>query len=412
MHLLFLSNLYPPHDMGGYEQWCREVATRLQERGHTVWVLTSRHGLNNSLTFEQNVIRTLYLQADVHYYKPMDFFLRRMGQERANKRELKRAMNQTAPDLVVIWGMWDLSRNLPYWAEQWMPGQVAYYVSSYWPNDMDIHEEYWQLPARRRLTELIKKPFRTVALAQLRREGYPPKLRFEHAVCCSEYVRDTLVQASRLPAHAGVLYGGIDPKPFLQYAAATDIILDNFLRLLFVGTLLPHKGVHTAFEALALLKRKGLADHVTLTILGSGHPDYEAHLRTMATRLHIDDKIHFAGRVPRHEISSWLGRFDVFLFTSIWAEPMARSVMEAMAAGLLVIGTKVGGQMEMLVDEENGLTFQAGDAEALANHIERVLSEPALLSRLARAGQQMVLQRFTLKRMVDDIEVWLEGIAI
>jgi hypothetical protein len=93
MCLLFLSNLYPPYDIGGYEQLCQEVALCLRERGHTVWVLTSRHGLVGTPTGEQDVIRTLHLQADVHHYKPLGFFLKRSAQEEANKRELGRMID-------------------------------------------------------------------------------------------------------------------------------------------------------------------------------------------------------------------------------------------------------------------------------------------------------------------------------
>ena len=336
MRLLFLSNLYPPYDMGGFEQLCQEVTVRLRQRGHTVQVLTSRHGLDHPLPSEQDVIRTLHLQANVHYYQPMEFFLQRPRQERSNKRELRRAIDQLAPDLIVVWGMWNLSRNLPYWAEQRMPGRVAYYIASYWPMDTDIHEEYWQRQAKKPVTELLKRPLRALALSQLSWEGYPPSLHLEHAKCCSQYVRDTLVQAGKLPANAGVLFGGIDPEPFLRNPSRSSEAQEGPLRLLYFGSLLSHKGVHTAIEALGMLKKRGLADRVELTLLGSGHPDYEAQLRAMVAQFGIGDRVQFAGRVPRDEIPSWLGRFDVFLFTSIWAEPMARSVMEAMAANSFI----------------------------------------------------------------------------
>jgi len=78
--------------------------------------------------------------------------------------------------------------------------------------------------------------------------------------------------------------------------------------------------------------------------------------------------------------------------------------MEAMAAGLLVIGTEVGGQTEMLAHDQNSLTFNAEDAECLANHISRVRQDPQLKTRLAKAGQRMVLERFTLDRMISEIE--------
>jgi glycosyltransferase involved in cell wall biosynthesis len=147
-----------------------------------------------------------------------------------------------------------------------------------------------------------------------------------------------------------------------------------------------------------------------LTILGGGHPDYELQLRMRVDELGVGDHVVFAGRVSRDEIPTWLGRFDVFLFTSIWAEPMARAVMEAMAAGLLVIGSEVGGQVEMLEHNHNALTFQAEDAVSLAQRIEYLLLNPQVRSSLARSGQSMVLARFTLERMVDDMERWLAGI--
>jgi glycosyltransferase involved in cell wall biosynthesis len=239
MRLLFLSNLFPPYEIGGYEQWCQEVAAGLRQRGHTVHVLTSRHGVNGIALDEPDVTRTLYLQADVHHYKPLDFFLKRGRQEQFNQQELRRVLDQIQPDLVVIWGMWDLSRSLPYWLAQWMRGRGAYDISSYWPNDIDIHIEYWQAPAGRRLSDLIKHPLSRAALGQLRRDGYPPRLQFDRAVCCSRYVRDTLVQEGKLQAGAGVLFGGIDPDPLLQSAAQREAAQDGVLRLLFLGSLLP-----------------------------------------------------------------------------------------------------------------------------------------------------------------------------
>jgi glycosyltransferase involved in cell wall biosynthesis len=407
LRLLFLSNLYPPYEIGGYEQWCQEVAVSLRERGHNVWVLTSRYGLDGTPVDEQDIIRTLHLQADTRYYKPWDFFLTRGRQERANQEEMRKVLADKDPDLVVVWGMWNLGRALPYCVEQWMPKGVAYYISSYWPSDVDIHEEYWRLPARRPLAELLKKPARSLALAQMRREGYPPALQFQQAVCCSQYVRDTLVQANKVPPTTSVLFGGIDPEQFLRCAETRIEAGNGPLRLLYFGSILPQKGIYTAIEALALLKQRGLAHRVKLSILGAGHPSYEAYLRAQVAEWDIGAHVEFLGRVPRDEIPSWLGFFDVFLFTSHWPEPMARTVMEAMAARLLVIASEVGGQVEMLVHGENSLTYPAKDAQALALCLQQVLDDPLLVSKLAQAGQQTVLERFTLKRMVDDLEAWL-----
>lgn len=415
MRVLFLSNFYPPYELGGYEQWCHEVATHLIDRGHQVWVLTSRYGIRSERKNDApNVTRELHLQSDINYYHSIDFFLRRPNQERENIQALRETIEQFSPDILMVWGMWNLSHNLPYWSEQWMPGRVAYFISNYWPADTDPHTEFWRLPTRRPQLAWVKRLLRWVALRQLRREGYPPQLRFEHAVCCSQHVRDTLVQAGKLPGNAGVLLGGTDPEPFLRHSRLTQNHLDSLhgpVEFLYFGRLIHDKGVHTALEAMGLLKRRGLLDGANLTILGSGHPDYEAKLRQMLVQLDIGDHIKSVSQVPREQVPEWLGRFDVFLFTSIWPEPMARSVMEAMAAGLLVIGSEVGGQVEMLDNNQNALTFKAEDAESLADHMARVLNDRSLRLRLARAGQQTVLERFTLKRMVDEIEQYLMDIV-
>lgn len=414
MRCLFISNFYPPHAIGGYEQWCQEVADGLRTRGHDVWILTSRYGIGRAERDQsQQIWRTLHLQADLEYYQPIDFFLKNSRWEQENKAELRRMLDAIQPDVIMVWGMWNLSLNVPHWAETWMPGRVAYFVSSYWPNDSDPHTLYWQLPTRNPLAAFIKKPLRMLALSALKRQGYPPSLRFEHAVCCSHYVRQTLVDAGKLPAKAGVLFGGSDPEPFLQYASRhgkNGSHSGKPLRLLYFGRLIHDKGPHTALEALGILKKRGLADKISLTVLGGGHPSYEAQLRGIVKCLAIADRVAFVKQVPREEIPQWLGQHDIYLFTSIWPEPMARSVMEAMAAGLLVIGTEVGGQTEMLHNGQNALTFQSENPEQLAEQIQLALKNEELRKRLARTGQAMVLEKFTLERMVNDIERFLTNI--
>ena len=411
MRILFLSNFYPPFEIGGYEQWCHEVALGLIERGHEVTVLTSRHGGRAALASrEPGVRRELHLQCDLNYYRPADFFFKRRRRERQNLAALERAIRETEPDIVMGWGMWNLSHALPHACEQRMPGKVAYFVSNYWPSDTDPHAIYWKEPARRALTELLKKGLRWYALRRLGQEAYPPSLRLDNAVCCSEYVRSRLIREGTLPESAGVLLGGTEPKPFLEHSAL-EREPGGPLRLLYCGRLIHDKGPHTAVEALGLLRKGGWAGNVRLTILGSGHPDYEARLREMVRKLDIQDQVAFVRQTPREEIPSRLGQADVFLFTSIWPEPMARSVMEAMAAGLLVIGSEVGGQTEMLHDGENALTFQAEDAKTLARLIRTAAEDPERRRALALAGQRMVLEKFTLERMVGEIERLLEAVA-
>lgn len=409
MRILILSNFYPPLELGGYGQLCQEVASALSDRGHQIRVLTSRHGVNSPQITQQNGItvkRALYLQSDIDRYRPLRFLWNYQREEQANQRELYAEIENFQPDLVFTWGMWNLSLSLPSYAEQLLPARVYYYVCSYWPVDEDIHLRYWNQPDRHRIYGTLKAPLRALAKVYLQGNKYPPVLQFQHTACVSHFVRDRLVGAGALPESARVIYNGGDFSAFRREPAPRDTSVEP-LRLLFFGRLIADKGVHTALEALAYLKAQYQTPNVTLTILGDGREDYSQYLRTYAAEHGIDQMITFQPGVPRSRIPEWLQRHDVFLFTSIWAEPLARSVMEAMMAGLLVIGAEVGGQTEMLAHGVNALTFQPEDHVGLAAQISYAMSHPQLRCQMAKAGQEMVEERFSLDRMIDEMYDWL-----
>jgi glycosyltransferase involved in cell wall biosynthesis len=410
VHILFLSNLYPPHDLGGMELRCQETVDRLRARGHVCHVLTSRYGVNGLPAPKESTTRVLHLQADIHHYRPLDFFWRRQWQEWANRRALCGALDRFQPDVVFIWGMWNLSRQIAHWSEQWADGRVAYAIAGYWPMGPDAHEAYWQRTARRSRARVLMAPARWLALRLLAREKATHPLALEQVACVSEYVRRKLTDAGALPHGARVIYNGIDPQPFLQ-AAMHRQPSPHLLRLVYTGGLAAHKGVHTAIEALGVAQRQGQVDNMHLSIVGGGHPDYGAHLKRLVEELGLQNHVTFRGRVPRGEIAAVLAGHDVFLFTSVYDEPIARSVMEAMAAGLTVVGTPVGGQGEMLQDGANALVFPPDDPEGLAACILRLQHDLELRAQLAEAGRRTVVERFTLDRMVDEVEAWLEGLV-
>jgi glycogen synthase len=413
MRILFLTNFYPPFEIGGYEQWAKEIALALNKKGHEIIIITSRRGKNSNSPLESGaVIRSLYLQSDLNYYRPLDFFLKAPFQEKNNLKELERHILEYQPDVVLVWGMWNFSLNLPYYAEKLMPDRVAYYIASYWPADIDPHRMYWNLPTNHKITKPIKHLLKIFANLKFSIDKYPPLLEFKNVVCCSKYVRDTLVTSGHLPQHAGILYGGIDTNPFSQKNEQINNNSHRALQLLYFGRLVEQKGVINAIEALDILKQRGMIEKVELTIVGKGHSGYEANLRSKVNNLGINDRVHFYDWIPRERVPKFLKKFDVYLFTSIWPEPMARSVMEAMASGLLVIGSEVGGQTEMLINDQNALTFKPNDSRGLSEKIISILDHPTNREKLSRAGLEMVNKRFTLSRMADEIEEFLFQIPL
>jgi glycosyltransferase involved in cell wall biosynthesis len=179
----------------------------------------------------------------------------------------------------------------------------------------------------------------------------------------------------------------------------------------YAGAFAPHKGVHTAIEAMALLAEKPEMRGVTLSLVGSGHPDYEARLRRMVADASLQGRVSFWPRVPREEMPELLRRFDVLVFPSIWEENLARMMQEAMASGLVVVGTPTGGSPEALYDGRTGLAFPPGDATRLADCLEALARDPALRRRLVQSARSLVAEKFELGRMIAEIEAALAAVA-
>ncbi len=387
---------------------CLEVVEDLARRGHEVAVLTSTYGVAHEF-IDGYVHRLLTLESDLHFYGRREAWGYPLRKKR-NLQHLRRLIDTEQPDLVFVWGMWNLSKSLALEAEALMGTRVVYYLANPWPIEPNMHQRYWDMPARTAFGRLVKPILRLPARLLLRAEWERIPLRFEHAPCCSQAQRDQLIHSGVPLQDAPVIYEGIDLRPYLAQAEQRSNRTGNgTLSLVFVGILAKHKGVHTTIEALTHLS---CADRkrVHLTILGSGHPQYESFLRGLVTKRQLSDFVSFHDPIPRSDLPAFLGRFDVLLLPSIWAEPLARIMQEGLASGMVVIGSATGGTAETICHGENGLLFPAEDAAELARQIGCVLGNPALRHALTEAGRRTAVDKFELQRMVDELEGYLEHI--
>jgi glycosyltransferase involved in cell wall biosynthesis len=414
MRLLFVSNFFAPADLGGYEQWCQEVADALMTKGHQISVLTSRHGLHAIRETEPHVDRALFLESGLDYYRPRDLLLL-PWRGRQNAKHLRKTINEFQPDIIFVWGMWQLNPQLAVLAEDLCPGRVTYYFCGFWPIkelEKDPHTSFWESREQKVWIRLLKRPVAwTISkILEHQRHRGPQCL---HMACVSQFVLDTLRSGGLEPADGRVIYGGIDLKRFHRPldAAREHESLQNPLRLLYAGRVSPVKGVDTAIEAMVRIAHRHDPADVNLTIVGSGHPDFVEYLQHFVREQGIESYVTFHGRVQKYDMPQILHEFDVLLFPSTWEEPLARTMMEGLAAGLTLVSTTTGGSKEILEHGQNCLTFQAGDAEDLAQQLERLLTEPLLGRQLAQAGQQTALDRLAFDRMVDELELFLSETA-
>lgn len=407
MRLLFLSNYYPPTHNGGYEQLCEEVAGEFTRRGHRIAVLTAGDHDGTRVIEEKGVQvrRLLHLEVEGGVGRTALRLLRdRERLERENLDQLRAAVESFRPDAILVWGMWNVPRSVPALAEQLMPGRVFYYICDYWPSLPSAYLQQFQEPSTRSLTRWPKRILGGPFVAELTREK-PVPLKLERPICVSRAVRDLLGRSGVPVSHAEVIYNGIDIGNFPPTRMDEQRAEWGGLRFLYAGRLSPEKGVATAIRALATLR---VDRQATLDIVGSGDGSYVRTLKALTGELRLDGRVAFRGSVPREEMGVVLAEHDALLFPSEWEEPMARTVMEAMAVGLVVAGTTTGGTGELLVEGETGLTFQAGDSNGLASQIERLLNDRALGQRLVVAARRRIEENFTFQRMVDELEGVLE----
>ncbi|RIK39243.1 MAG: hypothetical protein DCC55_18645 [Chloroflexi bacterium] len=412
MRVLFLSNFYPPASRGGYEQWCQEVTEGLRARGHEVVVLTSRHGQSLVKGTEPAwIVRDLYLEMELASLRnAVQFFTQRKVREQANLTRLRQIVESFQPDVVLMWGMWNLPRSLPALAEALLPHRVAYYMGDYWPTLPNQFTYYWQEPGRHWASALPKRLLGAVAHRILAQEERPA-LKFEHVMFPTAFMRDELQRQGITPKESVVIYGAVDTDPYLTCTSLPQEQRDVSIRLLFVGRLASEKGVHTVVEALGRLVYRYGYNQLQLSVVGAGDNGYEAYLQELIKQEKVQPYVTLLGMQPKETMPALYAQADLFLFASIWPEPFGRVLVEAMAAGLAVVGTATGGAAEILVDGENALVFPPGDVEGLAACIARLIDSPELRRRLVDRGRQHALQKFSIQRMTAEIELQLRMIT-
>ncbi|MDJ0869898.1 MAG: glycosyltransferase [Myxococcota bacterium] len=222
-------------------------------------------------------------------------------------------------------------------------------------------------------------------------------------VCVSDAVADFARTRLRLPAdRLVVIRNGVDASRYeslpgrREARARLDLPRDDLL-IGAVAQLRRVKRLERLLEALAQLPDAHLA------LVGDG-PERPA-LAARAAALGLTGRVHFAGecRDPR----PWLASFDVFALASDH-EGLPNAVLEAMACGLPVVATDVGGVGEAVRDGETGLLVARDDTGALRAALAALLGDAARRERLGRAGHERVRTHFALEQTVAAVEALYE----
>lgn len=223
--------------------------------------------------------------------------------------------------------------------------------------------------------------------------------------CISEFNARWLEERVGLPrARCRVIHCGIDPGRHARDPEPGLPGRERPARLLSVAALKEYKGLTHLVEAVRLLEQGGV--RATCDVIGGGplRPGLEAQ----AAAAGLSDRVRFVGTRTEAEVAAALARCDVFVLPSVIAadgqmEGIPVALMEALAARLPVVTTRLSGIPELVRDGETGWLVPPGDAAALAAAVRDALERPDEARRRGERGRELVEREFEIRRVTGEL---------
>ena len=221
--------------------------------------------------------------------------------------------------------------------------------------------------------------------------------RFERIFCVSDFVAESL-QAGRPWGNVGRWTHRVNTERFSPDPAVRTEVRrrngcgDGFVALV-VAYLMAGKGVEVAVRAL-----QGLPETAVLWVVGDGPK--RAELEGLARELSLGDRVRFFG--AQRDVSPFMRAADCLVCPSLWAEAAGLVNVEALASGLPVVASRIGGSPEYIEDGRTGRLVPPGDAKALAAALATFAKDAAALREAGRNARQAALAQFSLSEGIDE----------
>jgi len=261
---------------------------------------------------------------------------------------------------------------------------------------LDIYANIFGLPAAATACVPVRignrreiNPDKSLAMIALQRAAYA----FAHRIVANSDAAATRLRHERV-AHAAidVIPNGIDVAAFAAPPRGRPL-----RRVITVANLRPEKAHEILIDAAASL----VATHPGLEFHVVGDGPRLAELTALAAARGMGDRVRFFGH--RDDVPALLRESDIFVLPSR-SEAFPNGLIEAMAAGLPVVATAVGGIVELVRHGENGLLVRPGDSRDLANAIQQLVDDPRRAAALASQARRTIEARYSFERMVTAFE--------
>jgi glycosyltransferase involved in cell wall biosynthesis len=216
--------------------------------------------------------------------------------------------------------------------------------------------------------------------------------KFKHQlriIAISSYIKRLLLEQG-FPSNSIIVVNyGVDTDLFKPL----NVEKPKIFTILYVGQIVFHKGIHNVIIALAKILKKD--KNVQLLIAGDGDKMYLSYLRRLIKLLGLTNNVLFLGKIPYTDLPNIYNEAHVFVYPSIYPEPQGMAILEAMACGVPVIASNIGGIPDMIKNNENGLLVKANDPTALVEAITRLKESPEMATNIKERGLKVIWEKFT-----------------
>ncbi len=395
MRVLQVAHGYPPQEWGGAELVTATLAQALAERGHSVTVFArmadpeaAEFSVQQDEPDEPDTGDGVRVVRVVNNLSRVSHFRFEYDNPFLNQA-FHRVLTDTQPDIVHIQHVGHLSGSMIQ-----IPAQLGY------PVVLSLHDFFFAcyrihlIDNHTRLCPGPDRGERCVACLQVETSADEARRRFAYFEQLLHIPQRVIVPSRFLADRMQEIFPFVEPRlriiapgilPVRQIPREDRQARQNRqpgpLRVLYIGVLMPHKGVHLLVEA-----ARGLpAGSIEVSLYGSRVDAWQAYADQLEADA-ADLPIRFCGTYARNEmdeLSAILARHDVLVIPSMCEETFSLVTREALQAGLPVIAAKRGALPEVIQDGVNGLLFEPENAHDLRRCLERLRTDTRLRTQLS-----------------------------
>src|SRR3989344_2823 len=224
--------------------------------------------------------------------------------------------------------------------------------------------------------------------------------RADHIQAISKFLADWAKQeGATCPVE--VVPNGVDLRKYNPNLRINPNVPNKSVIIITTSRLVHKNGIDILIRAAAILKTRIPNFQFQIRILGSGAD--EEKLKSLAKELGVSDRVEFLGHIEPDVLPKYYAEADIFVRPSR-SEGLGNSFLEAMAAGLPIIGTRLGGIPDFLSEGETGLFCEVDDADDLAEKIQRLIADEPLRQRLIANGRRLVEETYDWGKIARQME--------